>query len=48
MGFSNPKEYRTFITQKVEENPELRRLFNELMEIGDDENADFEIKKIIS
>jgi hypothetical protein len=48
MGFSNPKEYRTFITQKVEENPELRRLFNELMEIGDDENADFEIKRIIS
>ncbi|MGN1191427.1 MAG: hypothetical protein ACI4S0_02040 [Dorea sp.] len=48
MEFSNPKEYRKYITQKVDENPNLRKLFNELMEIGDEENADSLIRDIIS
>lgn len=48
MGFNSPKEYRKYITQKVDENPDLRKLFNELMEIGDDENADALIRDIIS
>ena len=48
MEFSNSKEYRKYIAQKVDEDPNLRKVFNELMEIGDDENADSLIRDIIS